>query len=134
MLLPWLKAFVLTLAIEIPIASMVLRPKAVGRARLVLLLAFANLATHPVVWFVFPMLPVDRYLAAASSALPFAVIRYAAFVLSELFAFAAEALFFALVFQGTSVRRALAASFAANATSLGIGLLLYRYLSSWLMS
>lgn len=118
MLLPWLKAFVLTLAIECPIAASILRPKGVARWRLLLLLVFANLATHPLVWFVFPALPMDPRTA---------------FVLSELFAFGAEAMFFLLVFQGTTVRRALAASLAANATSLGVGLLLYRFVGGLLM-
>ena len=119
MLIPWLKAFVLTLAIECPIVASLLRGHGSGRARLVALIAFANLATHPVVWFVFPELPVHPHVA---------------FVLSEVFAFAAEAFYFALVFQGVSVRRAVAASLVANATSLGTGLLLYRFFGDWLMS
>jgi hypothetical protein len=119
MILPWFKAFVLTLAIECPIAASILRVKALRRTRLLLLLVFANLATHPMVWFVFPALPIAAR---------------AAFVLSELFAIGAEGLFFALVFQGTTVRRALAASLVANATSLGVGLLLYRFAGDWLLS
>ena len=116
MLLPWLKAFVLTLAIECPIAAWLLRAQGVGRLRLAALLVFANLATHPLVWFVFPAL---------------AVHPWAAFCLSELFAVIAEGVFFVAALR-VRAARAFAVSAAANGTSLALGLLLYRFVSGWM--
>ena len=117
MLLAWLKAFLLTIGIECPIAALVLRPRDFGMPRLVALVAFANLATHPLVWFVFPALPVAPL---------------AALVMSELWAFGAEALFFALAFR-VSTARAVSASLLANGASLGVGLALYRWLGAWML-
>ena len=117
MLLPWLKAFVLTILIECPVAAWVLRAKDIGRARLIVLLVFANLATHPVVWFVFPRLPLHPWLS---------------FALSETFAVLAEGVFFSAALRVRPLR-AMAASLAANALSLGVGLLLYRFLPGVLM-
>jgi hypothetical protein len=54
----WFAAFVLTLAVEVPIAGHLLRRVEPDRLRLAILLVFANLATHPIVWYV--SLPADR--------------------------------------------------------------------------
>ena len=48
----WLAAFLLTVAVEVPVAALLLRRAEPDRVRLVLLVVFANLATHPIVWFV----------------------------------------------------------------------------------
>jgi hypothetical protein len=109
-MLRWLTAFLLTLAIELPVAGVLLRRHEASRAVLAAKLFFANLATHPLVWFAFPMLPGPW---AATTAL------------SEAFAWLAEAAFFVLVIPGVKPSRAALVSLAANATSFGLGLALY---------
>jgi hypothetical protein len=106
----WCKAFGLTLAIELPIAVRLLRGAAhpsIGRRTAAVLLA--NLASHPVVWFVFPEL--GRNSAAILLA-------------SELWAFASEAAIYRLVFSGPPAllwRRAALVSLVANAISFLAG-------------
>ena len=101
----WLVAFVLTVALESPIVVLFYRDLEPRRARLFALIFFANLATHPAVWFVFPRLP----------------LAYAQYTtLAEVWAFGLEIIFYALVFSG-SWRRAVAASVCANATSMLFG-------------
>lgn len=109
-MLGWLTAFLLTLLIEVPLAAALLRGHEPSRPRLVALLVFANLATHPLVWFGFPQLPLSW---AASTAL------------SENFAWVAEAAFFAVSFQGVGPGKAALVSLCANATSFGLGLAFY---------
>ena len=104
----WLIGFAITLAIEVPVAGILLRDREKSRLRLALLLIFANLATHPAVWFIFPQLPLGYWAAT---------------FLSEIFAWLAEALFYGLVFRVSAVR-ALAVSLVANAASYGAGVLL----------
>ncbi|MBI5500517.1 MAG: hypothetical protein HY907_09750 [Deltaproteobacteria bacterium] len=115
---PWLKAFLLTLAIELPIVVPLLRAAEAGLARRVALAFFANLATHPVVWFVFPGIPIDGYTSL---------------VLSEIWAFITEAAFLVLVVRGLSIVRASLASLIANAGSCAAGLLLVRWFGRWLL-
>ena len=52
----WFAAFVLTLAIEAPIAVVLLRQAEPDLRRLGVLIVFANLASHPVVWYVISQL------------------------------------------------------------------------------
>jgi hypothetical protein len=121
MLIPWLKAFILTLIIECPVVALVIRPILIPdriRWRQVALILFANLATHPAVWFIFPDLPLDPWLSLG---------------LSEGFAFGMEAFFYTLVFSGVSWKRATFASLAANSLSFGAGILLYRFARTWMM-
>src|SRR5438105_3333559 len=101
----WLRAFALTLACELPVAGALLRGVAPGR-RLGLIF-FANLASHPVVWFVLPALP-----------LPY----FAWVVLSELWAWLSEALLYHLALPALPARRPVLVSLAANGASLGAGL------------
>jgi hypothetical protein len=67
----------------------------------------AQLATHPAVWFIWPLLgwPRPSYLFAAES-----------------FALVVEAGLYALVFERLVWSRAVAASALANAASLAIGI------------
>lgn len=102
----WLVAFVLTQAFEVPLY---LRAGASWRTALL-----ASTLTHPVVWFVFPLL--GRW----------GLGYWGMVVAAELFAVSLEALW--LSFNG--VRRALGWSLLANATSLGGGLLL-RAMFGW---
>jgi hypothetical protein len=106
----WFRAFLLTLAVELPIAVVLLRRYEPAWPRLIVLLVFANLASHPAVWFVFTQLfliGTPEYVVAA-----------------EGWAVGIEALFFWAAFRGVSVRRAITVSLAANAASFLVGRLL----------
>ncbi len=103
----WFAAFLLTLAIEIPIAGYLLRRVERDRVRLVILLIFANLATHPVVWYVMTQL--------------FLVGTWEYFLAAESWAVAVEALFYAAAFRGLDPRRAIAVAVLANAASFVAG-------------
>ena len=59
----WFTAFALTLAVEVPVVLFLVRRSAVASGRVVALVVFANLATHPVVWFVLTQLFVVGTLA-----------------------------------------------------------------------
>lgn len=107
--LPWLAAFLLTLAIETPLVIFLLRPNVSTTARCVLLSCFANLATQPLVWFVFPMAPLAPWP------------RY---WVSELWAVAAEAVFYRVTVRGLPAARAATVSLLANTASASFGLVL----------
>lgn len=99
----WFVAFLITLVIEAPIVAFLLRRAEPDRLRLVILIVFANLATHPVVWFVI------------SQVLDVGTVGYT--LVAETWAVAAEALLFGVAIRGLSARRAIAVAAAANATS-----------------
>ena len=103
----WFAAFVLTLAIEGPVVSALLRRAEPSAVRLGALIVFANLATHPLVWYVFTQL----YLVGT--------LEYV--LAAETWAVAAEAVFYAAAFRGLSARRAIAVAVAANAASFLVG-------------
>jgi hypothetical protein len=103
----WFPAFLLTLAVEVPIVLVMLRRVEPDLPRLALLVTFANLATHPAVWFVFTQL----FLAGT----PEYVIA------AETWAVAVEALFYLVVVRGITVRQAIAVTVIANAASLVVG-------------
>jgi hypothetical protein len=106
----WFRAFLLTLAVEAPIVALLLRRLEPSRTRLLVLVLFANLATHPAVWFVFTQLfliGTPGYVVAA-----------------EGWAVGAEAVFYWSAFRGVSVRRAIAVSLVANLASFLAGRLL----------
>jgi hypothetical protein len=115
-LLRWLVAFCLTLAVEVPIAAWALSRFEPRRPLLVARCAFANLSTHPLVWFAPALLPLRGWWSIA---------------VLELFAWAVEALFYATVFAGLPLRRAAAVSLVANAASLAAGVVLFLWLG-WL--
>lgn len=99
----WFAAFVLTLAIEVPIAVVLLRRAEPDLRRLGVLIIFANLASHPVVWYVITQLVLvgtPGYTVAA-----------------EAWAIAVEAVFYWAAIRGLPARRALLVAVAANATS-----------------
>ena len=110
----WLKAFLFTLAVEVPIFWRVGKrdPQSKGRVawwRLVVAGAAGTCLTHPLFWFVWPLVVSDYTLYVVTGELLVAII--------ETFTFMAVA--FPLRF-----RYALAASIIANAASFGFGLLL----------
>jgi hypothetical protein len=113
----WFRAFLLTLAIEAPIVALLLRRREPSWPRLLALIFFANLASHPAVWFVFTQLLVigtPGYLAVA-----------------EAWAIGCEALFYWAAFRGLPVRRAIVVSLAANAASFAAGLLVTAVWPGW---
>ena len=108
----WLRAFALTLLIELPVAVALLRSSARPDApawRRASLVLFANLASHPLLWFALSALPLPGAWTLA---------------LSEAWAVLAEAALYRLALDGVPLRRCLLASLAANAASLSIGLAL----------
>ena len=115
LVIAWAKAFLLTVAVEIPVASVVLRQDERSLARRAGLVFFASLATHPAVWFIFPRLDLTylRMIAAA-----------------ETWAVVVEAVFYGFAFRGVEPWRAFVASLLANGASFGVGLLL-RALTGW---
>jgi hypothetical protein len=111
----WLKAFLLTVVVETPIVASLFRPVEPRLPRRVALILFANLASHPAVWFIYPAL-----------GLPY----FPALVLAEAWAVLVEALFYRLVFEKSDALEALGISALANGASLGIGLLV-RAATGW---
>lgn len=111
----WAKAFALTAAIEIPIAATLFHRSGEPVWRRSALVFYANLASHPAVWFIFPALgmPFPRMVLAA-----------------EIWAFLSEAIFYWLVFRREDPRRAAGVSLLANGASFGLGLIL-RELTHW---
>ena len=103
----WFAAFVLTIAVEVPVVLFMLRRVEPDLPRLAILVIFANLATHPAVWFVFTQL--------------FLVGTPAFVVAAESWAIGIEAIFYALVLTGVGPRRALAVALAANLASIVVG-------------
>jgi hypothetical protein len=103
----WFAAFVTTLVIELPIAGWFLRRVEPDLVRRLVLVAYANLATHVAVWYVFSQLfligTIEYVLAA------------------EAWAICAEATFFVFAFQGLEARRAIVIALVANGVSFGIG-------------
>jgi hypothetical protein len=105
----WLRSFILTVAVELAVAWRILRHDEPSPARRVALVTFASLSTHPLVWFVFPQLPVPGSLQL---------------VLAESFAVIAEAAFYAVSIAGLSRTRAFGVSALANASSFAVPLAL----------
>lgn len=96
----WLRAFAFTQVVEIPVYMKLLRVKwhvAFG----------ASALTHPIVWFV-----IFR------SHLVHDEMRFG---VAELFAFVAEAIYFAAIAKDAQLGKFFAASFFANAASVFVG-------------
>jgi hypothetical protein len=108
----WLRAFGLTLLVETPIATPLLARVEPRTARRLAGVVLANLATHPLVWFLFP-----------GVALP----RWGRFAAAETWAFAAETAVYLLVWPALKLRRAALVSLAANGASALAGLILARF-------
>ena len=103
----WFAAFLLTLAIEVPVAVFLLRRAEPDLLRAAALVVFANLMTHPMVWFVWTqvfLIRTPEYVIAA-----------------ETWAIAAEALFYAVVVRGLGPGRAIVIAVVANAASFAVG-------------
>jgi hypothetical protein len=103
----WFPAFVLTLAVELPIVAIVLRPVEPWLVRRVAAVVYANLASHLAVWYVLTQL--------------FELGSAAYLLAAEGWAIAAETAFYALVLRGVSPRRAAVAAVVANGASFAVG-------------
>ncbi len=103
----WFGAFVLTVLIEAPVVWLLVRRREPDVVRLGLLVVFANLATHPLIWFVFTqffLVGTTEYVLAA-----------------EGWAVMAESAFWWATIRGLSVRRALAVGLTTNVASFLVG-------------
>jgi hypothetical protein len=103
----WFAAFVLTLVVELPIAGWLLRRVEPDVVRRVVLIGFANLATHLAVWYVFSQLfliGTTQYVLAA-----------------EAWAIGAEAIFFLVAFLGLRPGPAFGIALVANVVSFAAG-------------
>jgi hypothetical protein len=113
----WLVAFALTVAIEAPVVWFLVGPAEPRPMRKIGAIFYANLATHPAVWFIFPLLPVSRGTSLA---------------LSEISAFVLEAALYAMLFDKISLRRAALVSLLANGLSLSVGCWALPAIAGWL--
>jgi len=105
----WLRAFALTVVVELLVATPLLVASGATWKRRAGVVFLANLASHPMIWFVF-----------SEWALP----GTARLVVSEAWAVGLEAWTYGLVWQGLGPRRAFGVSAVANGVSLAMGLLL----------
>ena len=103
----WFAAFVLTLVVELPIAAWLLRRVEPDVVRRVVLIGYANLATHLAVWYVFSQL----FLIGT--------IQYV--VAAEAWAIGGEAAFFLVAFRGLRPEAAFGVALVANVVSFAIG-------------
>ena len=110
--LNWLRAFGLTLVVELPVAAPLLATAEPRPARRLAVVALANLATHPLVWFLFPGLALGHGARLA---------------LSESWAVMAELAIYLLVWPTLRFRRAAFTSLAANGASFAVGLACARF-------
>lgn len=107
----WFRYFLLAIACELVVALPLLRMADPSRIRRFGAVLLANLASHPVVWFVLPTLLAPRGVYV---------------VVAESWAIASEVLVYALVFPALPLARALAVSALANGASFVAGLVLNR--------
>ena len=103
----WLAAFVLTVVVEVPVVAILLRASEPDLRRLALLVLFANLATHPIVWYVISQ--------------PLLIGTPAYLLVAECWAVGAEAVFYAVTVRPIAWRRAALVALAANLASFLAG-------------
>jgi hypothetical protein len=104
----WLEAFVLTLAVEVPLALVCLRGR--PRGRVVAAVVLANGASHPLLWFVLGALP-GPFLANV--------------LVGECGVVALEAIVYLAVLRPLRPGHALAVSATLNAASYLVGIALF---------
>ena len=103
----WFPAFVITLVVEIPIVAVLVRRWERDAIRLGIIIVVANLATHPVVWYV-----ISQILSVGTPAYTLA---------AEIWAVAVETAIYWAAIRGLPVRRALVVAAVANVTSWFVG-------------
>ena len=102
----WLIAFAITVLSELAVAVPLLAPGGT-RGRRVAAVCLAQLATHPSVWFIWPLLGLPRPLFLLAA---------------EAFALLTEALIYRFSFERLSWSRCFAASALANGASVALGI------------
>jgi len=102
----WLVAFLVTVASELVIAVPLLGPGG-SRARRIAAVCLAQLATHPSVWFILPLLGLPRPVFL---------------LVAEGFALLTETLIYRFSFERLAWSRCFAASALANGASVVVGL------------
>jgi hypothetical protein len=112
----WLRAFIATLILEIPVVVWLTRDVPMGAWRRTSIAFIANLATHPIVWFVL---------------LQIGLSGTASLVVSETWAVVIEWWVYFVAFPAMPWGRALGVSALANGFSFAVGLLLFQY-TGWL--
>lgn len=105
LVLAWSKLFALTLVAEIAVAVPLLGNNR-RLSRRFMAVSFAQLASHPLVWFVLP---------------EFGMRRLDYVLLAESWAVVSELLLYRLVFEDLSLSRALAIAALANGVSFAVG-------------
>jgi hypothetical protein len=103
----WLVAFALTVTIELGVALPLLATSGASRLRRAGGVGLANLASHPLVWFVFPQMGLTG-----------ATELFAA----ELFAVVVETVAYLVVWPTLGRAQAFGVSALANGASLAVGL------------
>jgi len=103
----WLVAFLSTVCVELFVAVPLLAATGAPPARRAGVVVLANLATHPLVWFLFP-----EWVRLGSGRL----------VAAELFALSVEGAAYLLVWPRLRFPRAFATSALANGASLAVGI------------
>jgi hypothetical protein len=112
----WLRAFIAPLVIETPIVVWLTRDVPMPAWRRFVIALVANLATHPIVWFVIPTLGLNGMVSL---------------VIAETWAVVIEWIVYFVALPTMTLGRALGVSAVANGVSFGIGLLLFQ-LTHWL--
>lgn len=102
LVLAWMRAFALTLAVELAVAVPLLSRHLPSLGRRLAIVAFAQLASHPLFWFAFPSLHLPRP---------------AFLVTGELWAWLLEAALYVVAVPKLAPRRCLGVALAANAAS-----------------
>ncbi len=110
----WIKAFLLTLAVEVPLFILIARSnktvkKNVPIWRLALAAGAGTMITHPLLWFAWPHVVSDYTTYIITGELLVAVI---------------ETFTFYLIARPIKLKLALASAFIANGASYGIGVLI----------
>jgi hypothetical protein len=112
----WLRAFLATLILETPVVVWLTRDSPMPTWRRTAIALFANLATHPIVWFVIP---------------PTGLTGMFGLVVAETWAVVIEWWVYFVAFPKMTLGRALGISALANGFSFGVGLVLFQ-LTGWL--
>ena len=110
----WVRYFLLTTLSELLVAYPMLRPADASRWRRASAVVLANLASHPLVWFVLARVIASRTVLT---------------LVGEPWAVASEAFVYALVFPALRPWRAVAVSALANALSFVLGVVATRWLA-----
>ena len=103
----WLRAFLLTLVVEVPVATLLLRGFETDLRRTAALVVFANLASHPLIWYVWSqvlLMGTPEYVVAV-----------------EAWAIGIETVFYVVAFSGLGLGRAALVSVVANLASFAVG-------------